>query len=684
MRLVGVLGLLALAGFGVSAAAAADLPAPLPVKAPPAQTFDWNGFYVGGHFGYATGSSDWSATQAGGAPLTGSLDLYNSFNAFNGNGSYFAGLQAGYNVALPSGLLLGIESDISAPGGPNGISGNQNFSSAAVGLADFRDTVLQTGTLRGRVGYTWGNWLVYGTGGFAWTRDQLTRTQLAGTALGGGAMPGDSEAKLLWRLGWSTGIGAEWALAPNWSAKVEYLATGFGHRNAAFPTGGETFDSDLLLQSVRVGLNYHIGGDAKAFLANGPSALDIGNFSFHAQSTFVEQYAPSFRSPYVGANSLTPNQGRETWDLTFYAAMRLWEGAELWFSPEVDQGFGLSDTLGVAGFPSAEAYKLGFAYPYARVPHLFIRQTIDLGGDSQKIEPGLTQLAGSHAADRLVITVGKLAVTDIFDNNRYAHDPRNDFLNWAIADTGTFDYAADAWGYTYGGAIEWYQGDWTVRAGLFDLSVVPNSTDLDARFSQFQWVGEIERRYKLRDRDGKVAVTGFLSRGRMGSFADAIQLALATGAPANIAAVRQYSSRGGVSVNWEQEISDALGVFARAGWANGNIEPYEFSDIDRTVAAGFQLNGKQWGRPNDTVGFAGVMNGISSVHREFLNLGGLGILVGDGMLPHYGPEQIFETYYNLPLFSWRVTLDYQFIDHPAYNADRGPASVITTRFHTQF
>src|SRR5207302_2657040 len=223
--------------------------------------------------------------------------------------------------------------------------------------------------------------------------------------------------------------------------------------------------------------------------------------------------------------------------------------------------------------------------------------------------------------------------------------PRGDFLNWAIIDTGTFDYAADAWGYTYGAAVEWYQGAWTVRGGVFDLSIVPNSTELDAKSNQFQWVGEIEHRHQTMGRDGKIALTGFLTRGRMGRFSDAIQLALATGGPADITAVRQYASRGGVSVNLEQQISDQLGVFARAGWADGNREPYEFTDIDRTVAGGLQLKGTQWGRPDDMIGLAGVINGISGVHQAFLNAGGLGILIGDGMLPHYAPERIVEAYY---------------------------------------
>jgi high affinity Mn2+ porin len=213
---------------------------------------------------------------------------------------------------------------------------------------------------------------------------------------------------------------------------------------------------------------------------------------------------------------------------------------------------------------------------------------------------------------------------------------------------------------------------------------VPNSQGLDLSFSQFQWLGEVERRYDLWGHPGKLVVTGFLTRARMGSFADAIALAQATGGAANIAAVRKYQSRGGVNVNIEQEITSDLGVFMRAGWADGNIEPYNYTDIDRTAAAGLALKGKQWGRPDDVFGFAGIVNGISSLHQQFLNAGGLGILVGDGMLPHPGPEQIIETYYAFPLLASTVTFDYQLIVNPAYNRDRGPVSVIGARVHTEF
>jgi high affinity Mn2+ porin len=318
------------------------------------------------------------------------------------------------------------------------------------------------------------------------------------------------------------------------------------------------------------------------------------------------------------------------------------------------------------------------------VQRYFVRQTIDLGGETQKVAADVNQFAGSQTTNRLVVTVGKFSVSDVFDTNKYAQNPRQDFLNWALIDASTFDYAADAWGYTYGASVEWYYGKWTLRGGWFDLSIVPNSTELDPTFRQFQWIGEIERRYDLWGHPGKIAVTGFLSRGRMGTFADAVALAAITGGPAEMAPVRRYRSRPGVDMNMEQEITSDLGVFIRAGLADGQVEPYDYTDVDQTIAVGLALTGKQWGRPDDTFGLAGIVNGISREHVAFLNDGGLGILVGDGMLPHPGPEQILETYYKFPLYAWNVTFDYQFVVNPAYNRDRGPASVFAVRLHTQF
>jgi high affinity Mn2+ porin len=171
----------------------------------------------------------------------------------------------------------------------------------------------------------------------------------------------------------------------------------------------------------------------------------------------------------------------------------------------------------------------------------------------------------------------------------------------------------------------------------------------------------------------------------MGLLDDAVRLAESSGAPADIAAVRRYRSRAGVDLNLEQQLSAALGVFARAGAAGGNVETYEFTDIDRTIAAGLSLKGSRWNRADDTLGIAAVVNEISSARRRFLNVGGLGVLVGDGRLPHEGPEQILETYYQLTLFRRaHLALDYQWVNHPAYNTDRGPVSIIAVRMHTQF
>jgi high affinity Mn2+ porin len=686
-----VIAFVFLVGLDRQSAFAADLSGALPTKAPPPAVlaaYDWSGFYLGGHAGYAFGGSDWTSAQAGVPSVASAFDFSNGYNLSSGTGSYFLGFQAGYDYMTASRWLFGVQADVSFP---SFVGGTNTISSIATGTVSELERVEFSGHVLGRVGYApsfaAGHWLFYATGGLAFSYDQFTRTQLAGTPAGGAAVPGTIENVFLApRVGGAVGGGVQVALPAHWTAQLQYLFTDYGNTTVAFPAGAQRFTSDLTLHELTLGLNYRFNNDGSTSTDKDvtPPALQTDNFAVHAQTTFLEQYDPSFRSPYTGPNSLIPNQGRETWDATAFLGLRLWDGAEFWVNPEIDQGFGLSGTVGVAGFPSGEAYKVGESLPYARIPRAFVRQTIDLGGDEQKLDAGANQFSGSVTANRLVITIGKFSVTDVFDINKYAHDPRSDFMNWTIVDTGTFDYAADAWGFTYGAAAEWYQGDWTVRGGIFDQSTAPNAADLDTTFAQFQWVGEIERRYELWGQPGKLAVTGFLTRGRMGSFVDAIALANATGTPADIAAVREYRGRGGVSMNLEQQVTAEVGVFARAGLANGNVEPYDFTDVDRTASAGVSINGKQWGRPDDTFGFAGVVNGITSIHQQFLNDGGLGILVGDGQLPHPGPEKIIETYYQLPVSYFKLTVDYQFIANPGYNTDRGPASVIGARLHSQF
>jgi high affinity Mn2+ porin len=590
------------------------------------------GVYVGGQFGVLGGSSLW-------AP----------YDFVDGSGSQFGGFNIGYIRRVPSGIVFGGEADLSFGAEP--VHGNRNAS----------EIPELFGTARGRIGYGPKRWFVYGAGGLAWTRNQLTGDPPTGETA--------PSAAFLQHIGWTIGAGVERPIDARWSANAEYLYTSAG------PSANQ----------LRIGLHYVLAGDVgSSSQPLGINPLDTENWSTHGQTTFVGQYAAPFHAPYHGANSLDPNIARETWDVTFYLGRRLWDGAALWINPEIDQGYGLSNTLGVAGFTSGEAYKVGFTHPYARVPRFFVQQTIDLGGATETLDAGLNQFRGTRTTNRLVVTVGKFSVSDIFDTIGYAHDPRGDFMNWSLVDAGTFDYAADAWGFAYGAALEWYQGRWVVRAGLFDLSLVPNSADLDSGFQQYQIVSELEHQHTLNGEPGKIAIVGFVSRGRMGSYSDALREAAQTGSVPNTADVRRFNSRPGVNLNIAQQVGSDVGVFARAGWADGSVEPYEFTDIDHTAAGGLSITGSRWGRRNDVLGIATVFNGASDAHRAYLAAGGLGILVGDGQLRHPGVESIVESYYRFPIGPWQLTADYQFIVNPAFNRDRGPVSVVSARVRAEF
>ena len=317
---------------------------------------------------------------------------------------------------------------------------------------------------------------------------------------------------------------------------------------------------------------------------------------------------------------------------------------------------------------------------------LFFRQTFDLGGALQAIAPDLNQLGGAQTADRVVLTLGKFSSFDVFDTNKYAHDARNDFLNWSLIDAGNFDQAGDAWGFSYGAAAEWYQDWWAIRGGAFDLPTRPGYEYLDPNLGhQEQYVAELEERHVLFGQDGKVKFSGFLSRGLFGSYAQAVALARKTGGTPSLFNVLKYRGKGGGSMNVEQAITEDLGFFFRAGLSDGSSSITSYTDIDNTVSLGLSLTGNRWARPDDTLAVGLVRNDISRHFKDYLRAGGLGILIGDGQLANSGPEQITEAFYSYAVIKGvNVTADYQFIDNPAYNRDRGPASFIGTRLHAQF
>lgn len=404
----------------------------------------------------------------------------------------------------------------------------------------------------------------------------------------------------------------------------------------------------------------------------------------HGQSTIIEQWHGGFGAPFSGANSLVPvREDKHTATVTLFVGHSLWPGGEIYFDPEVTQGNGLSGAVGVAGFPNGEATRAGSNSPEYNTARLFVRQTLGFGGGTQKVDDDKNQLAGAPDVNRLTLTLGKLAASDIFDNNTYSHDPRTQFLNWALMDNGAWDYPADVKGYTGGFTAEWNQAERALRWGIFMEPVAANGRELDKHLDRAHaQAAEWEERYTLGGRVGAVRALAFWNRARMGSYTEALRTAGPLGPDVMLS--RTYRSKAGAGVSWEQEIADGVGLFSRGGFNDGRNETWAFTEIDRTISAGVSVRGNRWGRADDTLGVAVVANGLSGEHRRYLAAGGYGFIVGDGRLA-YAPEEIIETYYNCKPIAWlALSADAQFVAHPAYNRDRGPVAVFALRAHAEF
>jgi high affinity Mn2+ porin len=408
------------------------------------------------------------------------------------------------------------------------------------------------------------------------------------------------------------------------------------------------------------------------------------NWLFHVQGTEIAQGQPGFHSPYRGTNSLPPEDDfRQTSSFDIYLGAHLWPGGEIYFNPEYYQGFGLAGTHGIAAFTNAEAYKIGQRIGDIYNAHLFFRQTFGFGGEQEEIPGDLLQLAERADISRLTFTIGRLSVGDQFDTNAYAHSARTQFLNWVLNDNGAFDYAADSLGVIDGGSIELNQKTWALRYGFFDVPRVSNGEAKDLHFLKaWQQVLELEKRYSIGEHPGKVRLLGWLEHAHMGSYRETLA---DPSLMEDITLTRRYRYQYGFALDVEQEVMKDLGAFLRASWRDGESEVWQFTDIDQSVSAGFQLKGGRWHRPNDTVGLAGILDGLSSAHRDFLAAGGLGPLIGDGKLPHYAAEGVLEMYYDMEVIkNVHLAIDYQLVANPGYNSDRGPVNVFSSRFHFQF
>ena len=404
----------------------------------------------------------------------------------------------------------------------------------------------------------------------------------------------------------------------------------------------------------------------------------------HGQATTVTQQHGPFTSPYEGANSLQDVHQREsTFTTTLMTAFRPWQGGEVYLDGEGAAGEGCSGALGLAGSPNGEAYRVGNPAFHAAVVRLFLKQTWALGGQSLKVEDDAHQLAGSNPSRRIVLELGKFSVMDFFDNNTFSHDPRSQFLNWVLMGHGAWDYPADTRGYTEGVAAECFWDAWSARMGRFAEPTVANMMKMDTNFMRAHGDAlELEHDHTLGAMPGAIRLLVYRNVADMGNYREA--LAEAPAAPDIVATRQQGTVKHGYGVNVEQALTPDLGAFTRWSWDDGRTESWAFTEVDRSLTGGIALRGTAWHRPQDTFGLAAIQNGLGADHRAYLAAGGMGFLIGDGRL-NYQPERIYETYYACAMgHSFTASLDLQRCWNPAYNADRGPVSLVALRCHAQF
>ncbi|MCK1595278.1 carbohydrate porin [Bradyrhizobium sp. 164] len=644
--------------------ATASYAADLPLKAPARKAvYNWTGFYVGGHFGYGDASF---------GPGTNPLPQQGAFLPHSAIG-LIGGYQVGYNRQFASRVVLGIEADAT-------FTSPQDVPALERAPAPFHTTIDYVGTVRGRVGYAFDRFMPYVTGGLAWGHSHINVNDGDGVTA---VFPvGD------YHTGWTAGLGLEFAIRGNWTAKAEYEYVDLARQTydmSGFRLANVNVDPRIHL--VKLGLNYQFGDTPWMAPVNGKTKLPESNdWNVHAQTTFLPQGYGPIHSPYASPLSL-PGGGQlqATWTTTAFLAARLWDGGEFYFNPELAQGFGLNGTLGLAGFSNGEAQKAGAPFPKIRAQRYYLKQTFGFGGEQEDVADGPNQLAGKRDIDRITVVVGRFAVGDFFDGNAYAKDPRADFMNWAMWSSAAYDFPADLPGYTRGAVVDLNRKDWAVRAGLFQVPSAPNSDVLT--FKTGGAVVEFEERHSIADQPGKLRAGAFYNSGNTANYGEVLAIAAANPAldinDITIANQRDRSKYG-FYANLEQQIVKDVGLFARASWNDGQNQILSFTDIDRSLSGGLSVKGSFWGRPEDTVGIGGAVNGLSAAHRDFLAAGGTGLLIGDGRL-NYSPERILEAYYAWKLNNWStLTLDYQFIANPAYNADRGPVSIVSGRLHAEF
>ena len=416
---------------------------------------------------------------------------------------------------------------------------------------------------------------------------------------------------------------------------------------------------------------------------------ESSRFWLSGQANFISQWHPAFRSPYLGPNSLSPEaQDASSRVLTLLTGAQVSQTTEFLFDGQETGGHGIGEALGIAGFTNLDVVRNPLLTRRPYVARLMWHQIIPLSGEKTAAERTPLSLFRELPARRLEIRFGKFSLVDFFDLNAYGSDSNFQFMNWTDDNNGAYDYAADTRGYTFAAMVEYDDRRWAVRFAEALMPKVANQIHLDANIArarsenvEFEWHHSFVPR-----RDTVLRLLGYANQANMGAYRVAVTdfLAGRTPKPDITAHPLQTTTKYGFGVNVEQPLADWVGVFARWGWNEGQHETFAYTEVDETEQLGAAATGSKWRRKLDRAGLAFISNGISRDHQEYLRLGGLGFLLGDGNL-NYGRENILETYYTLHV--WRgifPSFDFQFINHPGYNRDRGPVLVPGLRLHVEF
>ena len=428
------------------------------------------------------------------------------------------------------------------------------------------------------------------------------------------------------------------------------------------------------------------GGIIPSACSQEPQAPEPERWNLFYQATSIGQYHGSFRSPYTGQNSLQNYPERDvSLTTTLYLGVRLGQNTQLYFDPEIAGGRGFSRVNGIASFPNGELPRVASAAPKPYLARLYVSHDFGFGTETESATSSENQLAGERPMNRYTVTAGRFTVTDFFDNNRYTHDPRTQFMGWGIMYNGAWDYPADTRGYTWGWMHEFHARRWSLRYASAAEPKLANGLRFDRRLwrdSGDMFEGEV--RYGGGEHAGTIRLLGFMLRTNSGTYSEALRLADRSGGAPDVTATRRIGTlKYGFGINVEQAITNELGVFARLGWNDGKTESFAFTAIDRLLNAGVSVRGARWKRPFDTVASALTVSGVSGVHAVYLARGGLDFLIGDGRL-RYGPEYVAESYYNARLFpGFFLTFDWQRVGNPAYNRDRGPVWIPSVRLHLE-